>query len=44
MATVGKILKLNSRMDFEGGEMITFEWEERPDLQTVMEDLGEKSD
>lgn len=27
MATVGKILKLNSRMDFEGGEMITFEWE-----------------
>ncbi|QPC69588.1 hypothetical protein HYE68_000340 [Fusarium pseudograminearum] len=27
MATIGKILKLNSRMDFEEGEMITFEWE-----------------
>ncbi|KAL3600287.1 hypothetical protein FPOAC2_04522 [Fusarium poae] len=27
MATVGKVLKLNSRMDFGEGEMITFQWE-----------------
>ncbi|CEI60508.1 hypothetical protein FVEN_g13008 [Fusarium venenatum] len=27
MATVGKVLQLNSRMDFGEGEMITFQWE-----------------
>jgi hypothetical protein len=27
MATVGQVLKLNSRRDFGEGEMSTFEWE-----------------